>query len=243
MASSAASQGRSRASTCTPRSRDGTPRCTWQAQVPAWATTGAYRRASSRYRGWGVTAASPGVPNGATPEATSRQPSWAAASEPPAPNSPACTAGHSASPGIRCPPAKPGTAPARLRPLPRAPHAAPRRAWRPRRPSGPTPPDQSASAAPADDRLRAWSCREHAPAGGHPGRPRGQAHSERHGQRRLSPGSTWRRGAGLARQDDPGEGGGCPGSSTRRNRRCSAQRCRAGAVRCRHPDCPGRSAP
>ena len=61
MASSGASQGRSRASTWTPRSREGTPTCTWQAQVPAWATTGPYRRASSRYRGWPVTAASPGV--------------------------------------------------------------------------------------------------------------------------------------------------------------------------------------
>ena len=78
-ASSGASQGRSRARTWTPRSRVGTPTCTWQAQVPAWATTGAYRRASSRYRGWGVTAASPGVRYGATPEATSRQPSRAAA--------------------------------------------------------------------------------------------------------------------------------------------------------------------
>jgi len=78
-ASSGASQGRSRASTWTPRSREGTPTCTWQAQVPASATTGPYRRASWRYRGWGVTAASPGVRYGATPEATSRQPSRAAA--------------------------------------------------------------------------------------------------------------------------------------------------------------------
>src|SRR5208283_2076598 len=78
-ASSGASQGRSRASTWTPRSREGTPTCTWQAQVPASATTGPYRRASSWYRRWPVTAASPGARYGATPDATRRQPRRAAA--------------------------------------------------------------------------------------------------------------------------------------------------------------------
>lgn len=37
-----------RASTCTPRSREGTPTCTWQAQVPASATSALWRRASPR---------------------------------------------------------------------------------------------------------------------------------------------------------------------------------------------------
>ncbi len=46
--SSGASQGRSRASTWTPASGEGTPTCTRQPQVPASATTGPYRRASSR---------------------------------------------------------------------------------------------------------------------------------------------------------------------------------------------------
>ena len=79
-ASSGASQGRSRASTWTPRSRDGTPTCTWQPQVPESATTGPYRRASSRYRGWSVRAASPGdpvarllTPPGCTPAALRRR--------------------------------------------------------------------------------------------------------------------------------------------------------------------------
>ena len=79
-ASSGASQGRSRASTWTPRSREGTPTCTWQPQVPESATTGPYRRASSRYRGWSVRAASPGdpvarllTPPGCTPAALRRR--------------------------------------------------------------------------------------------------------------------------------------------------------------------------
>ena len=79
-ASSGASQGRSRASTWTPRSQEGTPTCTWQPQVPESATTGPYRRASSRYRGWSVRAASPGdpvarllTPPGCTPAALRRR--------------------------------------------------------------------------------------------------------------------------------------------------------------------------
>ena len=55
--------------------------CTWQPQAPpAPATSGPYCRASWRYRGWSVRAASPGARYGTIPVATSKQPADAATS-------------------------------------------------------------------------------------------------------------------------------------------------------------------
>ncbi len=52
MASSTASQGRSRASTCTPRSREGTPTCTLAGAGADLGCHGYVPAGQLRYRGW-----------------------------------------------------------------------------------------------------------------------------------------------------------------------------------------------